>query len=203
MFDIGWSEILIIAVVAVVVIGPKDLPRALRAFGKTMGMVRRTANDFRRQFDDALREAEKEADLADLRKTVASIRQDVESVARGSVPVEAKPEAAVPAADAVHEAEPVKTGAEGVDQAAASAHPGQPEAPAEPASAPTPVPLAQPDSAAPEPEITIAASAPSTPAASTAPAVSSSEQTPEHAAVPAPENAKEPVASSKAESNAA
>ena len=73
MFDIGWSEILIIAVVAIVVVGPKDLPRMLRAFGKTLGQVRRTANDFKRQFDDALREAEREADLADTRKTLQSI----------------------------------------------------------------------------------------------------------------------------------
>jgi sec-independent protein translocase protein TatB len=58
MFDIGWSEILMIAVVAIIVVGPKDLPRMLRTLGKTMGQLRRTANDFKRQFDDALKEAE-------------------------------------------------------------------------------------------------------------------------------------------------
>ena len=73
MFEIGWSEIAVIAVVAIVVVGPKDLPRMLRAFGKTMGQVRRTANDFKRQFDDALREAEKEADLDDTRKALQSM----------------------------------------------------------------------------------------------------------------------------------
>ena len=73
MFDIGWSEILIIAVVAIVVVGPKELPRMLRAFGKTMGQVRRTANDFKRQFDDALREAERQADLEDTRKSLQSL----------------------------------------------------------------------------------------------------------------------------------
>ena len=73
MFDIGWSEILVIAVVAIIVVGPKELPRMLRAFGKTMGQVRRTANDFRRQFDEALREAEREVDLEDTRKQLQGI----------------------------------------------------------------------------------------------------------------------------------
>ncbi len=57
MFDIGWSELLVIAVVAIIVVGPKDLPGMLRAFGRTMTQVRRTANDFKRQFNEALREA--------------------------------------------------------------------------------------------------------------------------------------------------
>ena len=73
MFDVGWSEILVIAVVAIIVVGPKDLPRMLRTFGRTMGQVRRTANEFRRQFDDALRDAERQADLADTRKELQSI----------------------------------------------------------------------------------------------------------------------------------
>ena len=73
MFDIGWSEVLVIAVVAIVVVGPKELPRMLRTFGKTMGTVRRTANDFKRQFDEALREAERQADLGDAKATLQSI----------------------------------------------------------------------------------------------------------------------------------
>ena len=76
MFDIGWSEVLVIATVAIVVVGPKDLPRMLRTFGKTMGTVRRTANDFKRQFDDALREAEREVDLADTRKELKALVGD-------------------------------------------------------------------------------------------------------------------------------
>lgn len=65
MFDIGWSELLVIAVVAIIVVGPKDLPGMLRAVGKTMSQVRRTANDFKRQFNEALREAEDESGLKD------------------------------------------------------------------------------------------------------------------------------------------
>jgi sec-independent protein translocase protein TatB len=76
MFDIGWSEVLVIAVVAVIVVGPKELPRMLRAFGKTMGQVRRTANDFKRQFDEALREAEREAGLDDAKKQLQALNKD-------------------------------------------------------------------------------------------------------------------------------
>ena len=74
MFDIGWSEILVIAVVAIVVVGPKELPRMLRTFGKTMGQVRRMSNDFKRQFDEALREAEREVGLEDTKKQLQDAR---------------------------------------------------------------------------------------------------------------------------------
>lgn len=58
MLDVGWSEIIVIAVVMIVIVGPKDLPKMLRAFGKATARMRSTANDFKRQFDDALKEAE-------------------------------------------------------------------------------------------------------------------------------------------------
>lgn len=58
MFDIGWTEILVIAVVAIIVVGPKDLPRMLRSLGRYAGQLRRTAGEFRAQFDDAIRESE-------------------------------------------------------------------------------------------------------------------------------------------------
>ena len=58
MFDIGWTEILIIAVVAIIVVGPKDLPRMLRTLGRYAGQLRRTAGEFRSQFDDAIRDSE-------------------------------------------------------------------------------------------------------------------------------------------------
>lgn len=70
MFDIGWSELLVIAVVLVVVVGPKDLPGMLRTFGRTTKQLRSMAGDFRRQFDDALREAE----LDDVKSTVDEMR---------------------------------------------------------------------------------------------------------------------------------
>lgn len=60
MFDIAWSELLIIAIVMIVVVGPKDLPKMLRAFGKATARMRTTANEFRHQFNEALKEAELE-----------------------------------------------------------------------------------------------------------------------------------------------
>ena len=69
MFDIGWTEILIIAVVAIIVVGPKDLPRMLRSLGRYAGQLRRTAGEFRSQFDDAIRESE----LDELRSTLSDV----------------------------------------------------------------------------------------------------------------------------------
>lgn len=78
-----------IAVVAIIVVGPKDLPRMLRTLGKTMGQLRRTANDFKRQFDDALKEAEQQADFEDTRKSLeglgkidplADVKKELDSV---------------------------------------------------------------------------------------------------------------------------
>lgn len=66
MFDIGWTELLIIAVVAIIVVGPKDLPRMLRSLGRYAGQLRRTAGEFRSQFDEAIRESE----LDELRSTL-------------------------------------------------------------------------------------------------------------------------------------
>jgi sec-independent protein translocase protein TatB len=69
MFDIGWTEILIIAVVAIIVVGPKDLPRMLRSLGRYAGQLRRTAGEFRSQFDEAIRESE----LDELRSTLSDV----------------------------------------------------------------------------------------------------------------------------------
>jgi sec-independent protein translocase protein TatB len=70
MFDIGWSELLVIAVVAIIVVGPKDLPRMMRSFGSYAGKLRRMAADFQRQFEDAMRESE----LDEVRKAIHSVR---------------------------------------------------------------------------------------------------------------------------------
>jgi sec-independent protein translocase protein TatB len=70
MLDIGWTELLVIAVVLIVVVGPKDLPPMIRAFGKMTKRLRQTAGEFRAQFDEALREAE----LDDLKNSVNDIR---------------------------------------------------------------------------------------------------------------------------------
>lgn len=70
MLDIGWSEMLFIAVIMIVVVGPKDLPHVLRAIGKVMRKVRGMADEFRRGVDDFMREAE----LKDLQDGVNQVK---------------------------------------------------------------------------------------------------------------------------------
>jgi sec-independent protein translocase protein TatB len=70
MFDIGWPELVVIAVVALVVIGPKDLPKALFTVGKWVRKARLMARDFQGHIDEMMREAE----LDDLRKQAQQVR---------------------------------------------------------------------------------------------------------------------------------
>ena len=80
MFDIGWGELVVIGVVALVVIGPKELPALLRTLGQGMAKLRVMANDFQHQFNDAMREAE----LEDLRKEANKLT-DLASVATNPI----------------------------------------------------------------------------------------------------------------------
>src|SRR3954470_22648068 len=77
MFDIGWSELLLIGVVALIAIGPKELPGALRTLGQWMGKVRRMAGEFQNQFHEAMREAE----LSELKKEVDEMASKAASYA--------------------------------------------------------------------------------------------------------------------------
>jgi sec-independent protein translocase protein TatB len=70
MFDIDAGKILVVGVVALLVIGPKDLPRVLRTVGQTVGKMRRMASEFQNQFMEAI----KEADLEDVKKEFTAIR---------------------------------------------------------------------------------------------------------------------------------
>ncbi|MGF1620962.1 MAG: Sec-independent protein translocase protein TatB [Rhodomicrobiaceae bacterium] len=72
MFDIAWSELLLVAIVAIIVIGPKELPAMLRTLGRMLGKLRSTADDFRKQFDEAVKEAGGE----DLQREVRSLKQN-------------------------------------------------------------------------------------------------------------------------------
>ena len=73
MFDIAWSELLVIIVVALVVVGPKDLPRLMRTAGQWAGRARAMADQFRRSFDDIARQSE----LDELRSEVNRLQQSV------------------------------------------------------------------------------------------------------------------------------
>src|SRR5688572_32993101 len=122
MFEIGWTEMLVIAVVMIVVVGPKDLPKMLRTFGKTTAKLRSMAGDFQRQFNDALKEAE----LDDVKKSVDSLRslnptneikKHLNPFEKAAADVRAgldaalkPPTVAKPASTEVHPAEPLKNG---------------------------------------------------------------------------------------------
>jgi sec-independent protein translocase protein TatB len=71
MFDISWTEIMVIGVVALLVVGPKELPALLRTVGHYLGIIKRQAAEFRAQFDEAMRESELEL-----------LKQEVESAGR-------------------------------------------------------------------------------------------------------------------------
>ena len=80
MFDFTSSKLLILGIVALLVIGPKELPGLLRTLGKYMGIIRKHANEFRAQFDEAMRDSELEA----LKKEVETIGKDTEATIRSA-----------------------------------------------------------------------------------------------------------------------
>src|SRR5215471_8774472 len=73
MFDISWTEFLLIGIVALIVIGPKELPAVMRSLGQWTRKIRSLAADFQNQFNEAMREAE----MADLKKQVDDMASDV------------------------------------------------------------------------------------------------------------------------------
>ena len=81
MFDIGWSEIAVIAVVALIAIGPKELPGVLRMVGQWMGKARKMAAEFQGQFQEAMREAE----MADLKKSFDEVREAASGFTSGNL----------------------------------------------------------------------------------------------------------------------
>jgi sec-independent protein translocase protein TatB len=81
MFDIGWSEFLVIAVVALIAIGPKELPGVLRMVGQWMGKARKMAAEFQGQFQEAMREAE----MADLKKSFDEVKEAATGFTGGSI----------------------------------------------------------------------------------------------------------------------
>jgi len=94
MFDIGPTELLLIVVVAVVVIGPKDLPLALRTAGRWMGKIRKVSGHFRAGLDAMIREAE----MAEMEKTWAEQNAKIMAEHPAGGPAEMEPTGAWPAA---------------------------------------------------------------------------------------------------------
>lgn len=75
MLDMSWGEVMLIGGVALIVIGPKDLPKALRTLGQITTKVRRMAGEFQSQFNEAIREAE----LEEVRRDVEGVKRTVDS----------------------------------------------------------------------------------------------------------------------------
>jgi len=81
MFDIGWSELVVIGVVALVAIGPKELPGVLRMVGQWIGKARRMASEFQGQFNEAMREAE----MADVKKAFDEVKEAASGFSKNNI----------------------------------------------------------------------------------------------------------------------
>lgn len=86
MFDIGWSEILVIMVVILLVVGPKDLPRVVRTFGQWTGKARGYARDFQRTIEEAAEENE----LAAVRKEIEVANRELADIQRQKIDLDEK-----------------------------------------------------------------------------------------------------------------
>jgi sec-independent protein translocase protein TatB len=78
MFDISWTELMVIGVVALLVVGPKELPALLRTIGRYVGMIKHQAAEFRSQFEEAMRESE----LEQMKKEVESAGREMAATVR-------------------------------------------------------------------------------------------------------------------------
>ncbi len=79
MFEISWSELLILGIVTLIFVGPKELPVFLRTIGRYAGTIKRQATEFRAQFDAAMREAELDSMREEMDAMQASVNAEVMS----------------------------------------------------------------------------------------------------------------------------
>src|SRR6201986_5635557 len=147
MFDLDFSKMIIVGIVALAVIPPKDLPRVMRTVGQTIGRMRRMATEFQGQFMEAMREVEREADLDSVKKELQAIsdqakidtsfdpvgmmREDMtKAVATSAGPAEAPPAAGAEVANSepeIGKSEIVLTGPESAAAAAPADKEAEPE----------------------------------------------------------------------------
>lgn len=115
MFDIGWSELLLIAAIAIIFVGPKDLPKMMRTVGQYVAKVRSMAREFQSSFDELARETE----LEELRKEVSSLKSQATKPLRSLQDEISKPAADAAAASAAQPKEE-KAAAERLDTSGVS-----------------------------------------------------------------------------------
>lgn len=89
MFDVAWSELLLVVIVAIIVVGPKELPGLMRTAGRMLAKLRRHADEFRKQFDEAVKEAggedlQREMHALRQHNPINQIRNSIEEAARDS-----------------------------------------------------------------------------------------------------------------------
>ena len=82
MFEISWSEILILGVVTLLLVGPKELPRFLSSLGRHLGVIRKHANEFKAVFEQAMREAEMDSIQKEMRDIGDGVKKSFEDATR-------------------------------------------------------------------------------------------------------------------------
>ena len=82
MFDVSWSELLILGLVTLIFVGPKELPRFLGTLGRYLGVVRRHANEFKSVFEQAMREAEMDQIQKEVRAVSDGVKASLDEATR-------------------------------------------------------------------------------------------------------------------------
>jgi sec-independent protein translocase protein TatB len=129
MFDMSWGEVMVIGAVALIVIGPKDLPKALRTLGQMTTKIRRMAAEFQGQFNEAMREAE----LDEVKRQIQGVNESVGSLNQGFNPMQTirdELKGAIDAPATARESTPAETVSEATAQGRGEVD--DPPAPAEP-----------------------------------------------------------------------
>lgn len=80
MLGLGWGEMLVLATVAILVVGPKDLPKMLRSIGRTVKSVRSVAGDFQRQFSEAIDEIDDDGTMRAAANPMKSVKSEIDAV---------------------------------------------------------------------------------------------------------------------------
>jgi sec-independent protein translocase protein TatB len=144
MLDIGWQELMVVGVLALLVVGPKELPGLLRTVGQWAGKARSVARDFQRSMEDAAREA----DITEFQQ-IKDVKRDFEKMARVDFSEQAKkaqsfitdpkPVKSAPLPDAAPAVTPTEPATASADPAPVSkSEPAPQPAPASSASEPAP-----------------------------------------------------------------
>lgn len=82
MFEVSWSELLILGIVTLLLVGPKELPRFLSTLGRQLGVIRKHANEFRAVFEQAMREAEMDSIQKEMRDIGDGVKKSFDDVTR-------------------------------------------------------------------------------------------------------------------------